>query len=230
MIPKIIYQTWYTKTIPQNIQKSIQNMMILNDEYEYKLFDDEDMYQYIVDNFEDEVIEAFDMLRVGAAKADLWRYLILYKDGGVYLDIDSSIFGKLDDLIREDDSAIITRERNPNKFVQWCLMFESNHPILKICINKCLDNIKNKRYDDILKLTGPDVFSESIFEYCKSLNLNPFWVEDDYINKILNENNLKFRLYKFDFENFCQFKHELSNELYTKPDWREEQKMGVFKK
>jgi mannosyltransferase OCH1-like enzyme len=30
---------------------------------------------------------AFDKLKPGAYKADLWRYCILYKKGGIYLDI-----------------------------------------------------------------------------------------------------------------------------------------------
>lgn len=228
MIPKVIYQTWYTKSVPENIKNIIDNMMNINKDYQHKLFDDEEMYEYILNNFDDRTVKAFGMLRVGAAKADLWRYLILYKEGGIYLDIDSSIYGNLDNLITNNDSAIITRENNPNKFVQWCLMFEPNHPILKICIDKCVDNIINKRYNDILKLTGPDVYSESILEYCKVLNTNPFWIKDDVINKLLIDNNLKFRLYGFDYEKFCKFKNDFSNELYVKPDWREEQKSGIF--
>lgn len=231
MIPKIIYQTWYTKNIPERIKDIIDNMLSKNKKYQHKLFDDREMEEYIFNNFDERTIKAFNMLKIGAAKADLWRYLILYKDGGVYLDIDSEITSNLDDLISDDDFAIITRERNPEKFVQWCLMFSPNHPILKICIDKCLVNILEKKYSDILKLTGPDVFSESIFEYCSKIKINPFWALDGFINKTLFDNDLKLRLYGFDYENFCVFRNKFADDLYKeKMDWREEQSnSSIFK-
>ena len=52
MIPKKIFQTWYTKNLPQNVQDSIQKMLNNNSGYEYFLFDDDDMRNYISDNFD----------------------------------------------------------------------------------------------------------------------------------------------------------------------------------
>ena len=37
------------------------------------------------------MLAAFRALGAGAAKADLWRYCVLYQCGGVYLDLDASI-------------------------------------------------------------------------------------------------------------------------------------------
>ena len=71
------------------------------------------------------------------AKADLWRYSILYNKGGVYLDIDSQISGSLSDLINDDDDAIITPEIHENLFIQWGLIFGERHKILE----KTLENI-----------------------------------------------------------------------------------------
>ena len=93
--PKIIYQTWATKTLPVSIQSSIENMMTINSNYDYRLFDDEEMLQFNEENYDSSVVDCFKQLKIGAAKADLWRYLILYKNGGVYLDVDSTIFGRL---------------------------------------------------------------------------------------------------------------------------------------
>ena len=69
-------------------------------------------------------------LNVGAAKADFWRYCILYKNGGIYLDIDSEITNSLDQLILKDDQCIITREGHYGIFNNWIMIFEKNHPIL----------------------------------------------------------------------------------------------------
>ena len=97
MIPKIIYQTWYKKDIPKPIQNAINLMMEQNPNYSYQLYDDTDIDEFIKSNFNQTIYLAYKSLTVGAAKADLWRYLILFKHGGVYLDIDSVIYGKLDE-------------------------------------------------------------------------------------------------------------------------------------
>ena len=231
MIPKKIFQTWSTKELPTLVKDSVDKMLSLNKDYKYFIFDDFDLEFYVKSNFGGEIFEAFDMLTIGAAKADLWRYLVLYKEGGVYLDMDSEILLNLDGLINDEDEAIITRERNPNKFVQWCLIFNSGHPILKICIDKCVKNILSKKTENILKLTGPDVFSESIYEYVQSLGFDLFMYRDELVNPKLSEKNLQMRIFGFDYENFCNFKGSHSNQLYTnKDEWRVElTKKSLFK-
>ena len=213
MIPKVIYQTWYRKELPDSIKKLNERMLSLNKDYEYYLFDDNDIELFIRENYDDNILKAYNMLNVGAAKADLWRYLILYRNGGIYLDIDSEIYSNLDELINSDDHAIISREGNHNLFVQWCLIFSPKHPLLKICINKCVDNILNKKTNDILRLTGPYVYSESIFEYTKLLNKNIYEEKDLSINKIIDDYGLYIRVYDYDYKNFCNFKNKYHSDI-----------------
>lgn len=47
---------------------------------------------------------------VGAARADLWRYCVLYVYGGVYMDDDSDIKTPLDDIIQREDRLIMSEE------------------------------------------------------------------------------------------------------------------------
>jgi mannosyltransferase OCH1-like enzyme len=58
------------------------------------------------------------------AKADFWRYLVLYKYGGVYIDIDSSIDVPLDSFINGGDCAILSSECGRETFTQWALIFD----------------------------------------------------------------------------------------------------------
>ena len=55
--------------------------------------------------------------------------------------MDSSILKPLDELIKEEDNAIITAENNPNTYVQWALIFSKQHPILKKIIESYIVNI-----------------------------------------------------------------------------------------
>jgi hypothetical protein len=49
--------------------------------------------------------------------------------------MDSSIEKPLNELINDDDDAIITAEGNPGLYVQWALIFSKQHPILKKQLN-----------------------------------------------------------------------------------------------
>lgn len=86
-IPLDIYQTWYTKDLPPKMKECVQRLKNDNPEFRHHLYDDEECRIFIKDNFDKDVLYAFDALIPGAYKADLWRYCILYKKGGIYLDI-----------------------------------------------------------------------------------------------------------------------------------------------
>lgn len=51
-------------------------------------------------------------VRAGVAKADIWRYAVLWAYGGVYLDDDSDLGTPLDNIIDPDDTLIVSYEKN----------------------------------------------------------------------------------------------------------------------
>lgn len=87
VIPLHIYQTWHTKKLPPKMKACIEKLKRENPDFTHHLFDDEDCRKYIETHFDKEVLVAYDTLIPGAYKADLWRYCVLYKDGGIYMDI-----------------------------------------------------------------------------------------------------------------------------------------------
>jgi len=106
-----------------------------NPEYDYQFYDDERIDNFIRDEFGQEIFNLYKRISIGAAKADFFRYAILYKKGGIYLDIDSLILNKLDDFILPTDSAVISLESHLEHYAQWALVFEAGHPFLKKRIN-----------------------------------------------------------------------------------------------
>ena len=233
-IPKVIYQTWKTKDLHENCIKIRDNIQSLNPDYEMKLYDDNDIDIFIKNNFDDYIYTCYSNLNVGAAKADFWRYCILYKNGGVYLDIDSEILRPLDQLIEENDKCIITREGNPGTFNNWIMIFEKEHPILLKTINNCCYNITNKTSNDICYLTGPaGPFTHAINEtmcplYTKNTHL--YYEKDEELNNVLNKVTSKIpcKFYGIDMGIFARFKHPYTNYLYNGfTYWRDEKK--IFK-
>jgi mannosyltransferase OCH1-like enzyme len=209
-----------TSKIPYEIQNSIDDMMYMNPGFEYKIFVDEDMQDFIVKNYDDRTLSAFNSLEIGASKADFFRYLLLYKNGGVYLDISKILLKPLGDLIDSDD-AIVTREGNKGLFVQWLLIYPPNHEILRICIEKCIENIENNKKIDVTKLTGPVVYSKSVSEYLCDEDV--YSKSDNEVN--INRSQTKVRLFGFDYNGYAHYIHPFRHLLYNDClSWRDEQK------
>ena len=227
MIEKNIFQTWHTKTLPSIIQKKIQIFRDINPEYQYHLCLDSDMDAFVNEHFPGEISECYNRLNIIVAKADFWRYLVLYKYGGIYLDIDSCINCPLSSIITDTDSAVITAENNPGMFVQWMLCFQSGHPILKRTIDLIVRNIQTPRFpNDIHRMTGPTVYSEAINDCFVRMYGHhiPQRISPDTNHALETIEGAKYRLFGVDYNGAATFKMEESTELYKdKIHWREEQ-------
>ena len=215
-IPKKIYQTWRNKPIQiPVIHEYIDKMLNMNHGYEYELFDDNDMDNFVNDNFDSEITECYNRLNIRTAKADFWRYLILYKNGGIYLDIDSIFLRPLDELIRDTDDAIITREPVGPVYVQWALMFCKNHPILEKTIQNVVFNIKNNISNNIIRMTGPYPYTLGVDQICNLCGYNSqlerenlsLWTNNSNIeqkpDKTYTYNNYNFRIYGVEYGSFA---------------------------
>jgi|LauGreDrversion4_1035100.scaffolds.fasta_scaffold14530_4 mannosyltransferase OCH1-like enzyme len=228
MIPKQIYQSWYTTTLHPSVEKKINDMKNINPGYNHKIYTDAEIDSFINENFQGEIADCYNKLNIIVAKVDFWRYLILYKYGGIYLDMDSSINKPLDELIKDSDDAIITVEKNKDMFVQWALMFNKEHPILKKTIELIVENIKFNKYpNNIHKTTGPSVFSDAINIIHNAYNGRK--VRHNLIHNNFDMTfkcyNRSYRLYSIDYNGYLSFKHDASEFLYnSKKHWREEEK------
>lgn len=87
VIPLKIFQTWHTKNLPKNMRECVEKLKEQNPEFEHYLYDDHDCREFIKKHFSEKVLHAYDRIIPGAYKADLWRYCVLYIEGGIYLDI-----------------------------------------------------------------------------------------------------------------------------------------------
>jgi mannosyltransferase OCH1-like enzyme len=230
MIEKNIFQSWHTNNLHPLVQEKINFYKKINPDYSYNLYTDNDMDNFVNTHYKGEIAECYNKLNIIVAKVDFWRYLVLYKYGGIYLDMDSSINKPLNELIKDNDEAIITAEGNPSLYVQWALIFSKEHIILKKTIDLIINNIKNNSYpNNIHKMTGPGVYSDAINEVHREFFNNKI-INHKEINKntdiTYKNNNLSYRLYGIDYNDYFCFKYENSFQLLYngKKHWREEER------
>jgi hypothetical protein len=102
-IPRIIHQTYFEdltkERFPQLVR--LQNTWKAAG-WEYRFYSDDTAREYIGENYPERFVSVFDALLPGAYKADFFRYLVLFKEGGIYADIDVMLDANLDQFITPD--------------------------------------------------------------------------------------------------------------------------------
>lgn len=157
IIPRHIYQTWHTKTLPENMQKGVDTLKSDNPEFEHHLFDDSACREFIVSHFSKEVVAAYDSLIPEAFKADLWRYCVLYKMGGVYLDIKYYTVAPFK-LVELTDKEYLMRDvpTSGGGVYNALLVCKAGNAVLKQCIDAVVKNTEEKYYgESVFDITGP---------------------------------------------------------------------------
>src|SRR5579859_16205 len=186
-IPRVLHQTFPSRTLPVALRENVQRLRELHPNWDYRLYDHDDMAQYIRSLYGDEIFAYFTRIdpRYGAARADLFRYLLMYREGGVYLDIKSAARRSLDETLRSDDQYVLSywsgsqfsgwgdyselREYGGREFQQWHIIAAPGHPYLKSVVETVLLNIDS--YNPltwgvgrigVMRVTGPIAYTRAI--------------------------------------------------------------------
>lgn len=199
IIPLNIYQTWSSKDIPPKMLETCNLVKSENPEFKYYLYDDNERREFIKNNFDKEILNAYDSLIPGAYRADLWRYCILYKNGGIYLDIKFKCANGFK-LIELTEKEHFVQDRNPIDVANGLLVTKPGNEIMLKCINKIVENVNNKYYgSNSLEPTGPHM----ICQYFTQDEINNMELKFNYILNeqfsdyyILYKNQIILRFYK----------------------------------
>jgi mannosyltransferase OCH1-like enzyme len=152
---------------------AIQSWKYLKD-FKHFLYSNKDCDDFIKNHFERKVYEAYSRLPMGVMKADLWRYCIIYKYGGIYADVDTFCINNPKLFI--NDSLLTVAPENNVHLCNWAFSAPKQSPILKSVIDLSVERIltiPEIRGEHVIHyLTGPGVFTEGIELYLKNNNLN----------------------------------------------------------
>jgi mannosyltransferase OCH1-like enzyme len=157
IIPLHLYTCWHTKDLPPLMRKNYDFTVESNPKITFHLYDEEDCRQFIQKNFDSDVLNAYNSLIPCSYKSDLWRFCVLYINGGIYMDIKYRCVNGFK-FIALTEKEHFVRDRY-NIFVCTALIvtLPKNEIMLK-CINQIVENVKNKFYgDNALEPTGPSL-------------------------------------------------------------------------
>ncbi len=176
-IPPSIWQTYKTTALPLSGLEARHTWMSLNPEFSCFLWEDGDIERYIGENWPSPFLDFFHALPIGAMKADLWRYLILASEGGVYSDIDSVCLlpvreWPLKEPVSSSHVLLLDLDCDQSQFCQWTFAATPRHPAMYYICYYVLNQWKQKGLVispdgdiDVLATTGPIVFSNALKRY-----------------------------------------------------------------
>jgi hypothetical protein len=117
----------------------------------------------IEDSKDERLIYAYNHLIPTAFKADLWRYYILHKYGGVYTDFSHKALIKYDNILKNEKELFLKDKINENginnSFIACC----SDNKVIKEAIEICIENVLSNKIEGMrmYEFTGPQVLEKA---------------------------------------------------------------------
>jgi mannosyltransferase OCH1-like enzyme len=172
VIPLDIYQTWSTKNLPPKMNERVELLKRQNPRFRHHLYDDNDCREFIKNNFQSDVLWAYDSLIPGAYKADLWRLCILFINGGIYMDIKFCCVNGFR-LIELTENEHFVKDRPFASIYNALMVCKKGNLFLFRSIRRIVQNVKNNFYGSgALSPTGPKMLGFVILYYNLNLNID----------------------------------------------------------
>lgn len=158
-IPRILWQTNFTNRVTLAVYLNYLFNRLLAYDFDYRFMITEDRAEFIKENYSQEIFDSYSRIQIGAAQADFWRLLVLYKYGGVYMDIDAHLVWPLSSVIKKEQEELYIVARKGD-ITNYFIASKDDNIHLKRMIDVVLKNIKENTIKNVYVLTGPGVFNQ----------------------------------------------------------------------
>lgn len=194
-IPAVVYQTWDTRLLGKTHAVALEQFRAQNPDFAFVLITKDERDAFMEAEFADHpILEIYHKGQFGPLKVDIWRYCFIYKNGGIYFDINKCLKQPIRQQLPLDAAAWISYEttlgelfppqqaiswmQHPNNLLaNWAFGFSAGHPVLAKAIDlicayypmfagRAFAQPKNA----IVKFTGPVMLTLAWHEYLKDIN------------------------------------------------------------
>jgi hypothetical protein len=190
LIPKRIIQTGKDlNRLTLRQRATIANLKLLNPDYEYLFFDDEQVRSFLEAQFP-QYIAVFNAFPFPIQRYDFFRYLAVYHYGGFYFDLDVLLATSLSSLLEREcvfpcEGLTFSRLLRDSHGMDWQLGnyafgAAAKHPLLGAIIANCERSQKDPGWVEpmmrgmprftreqffVMNTTGPGVVSRTFAEH-----------------------------------------------------------------
>jgi len=200
-----IFQTWKSKdpkTFTEMYSYCYGSWQEVHPDWEYQLYDDNDIQLYCKTHFP-QYYEKFMSLSQGILRADLIRYMFMYVEGGLYVDMDFMALKHHSEIQRYaktkkcDIVFGCLTDSNKNGFIPnaWMMSLTPKHDFW-LALLKYGFSFTQLNGDPVESMTGPDLLRKCIDLYKKRNNSSTFlilptnyvypcsWHDDEQLEKM----------------------------------------------
>lgn len=165
-IPKIIHQIWIGGPVPEAFHAYMQTWQDMHPEWDYKLWTDDTISSFMPlynQSFYDETDSP-------GVKSDLLKWEIIYRYGGVYVDVDFECLRSLDMFHYLYDFYTALQPLDTQFLQLGAALFAAvpYHPILKECIESIKDDW---HYKGAPTKSGPVHFTKAFYRTAGKTNM-----------------------------------------------------------
>jgi mannosyltransferase OCH1-like enzyme len=166
MIPKIIHQTWKNNKIPERWKEAVESCKDKHKSYKYMLWTDESMKQFVKKEYP-WFYKTYNDYPYLIQRCDAFRFLVLYKYGGIYIDMDIMCKKTLTPLLKYD--LVLVKSANYDTLTNSFIISTKENPFIKYCIDNLI-NYKDSyslfgKHIHIMNSTGPFFIDNRANEY-----------------------------------------------------------------
>lgn len=185
MIPQIIHQIWIQghKNIPIELKKYHDDCQKINNNFKFILWDNEKIQNFLIRNYDKKYVDLYNNFKIFAQKADFARYAILYKYGGIYIDMDMicrknlSSFLKYNFFLTVDDPILNSFNK---KYLNGIIGTIPNHIIFEFIFKNIF--LRKDKLNDVAYSTGTNLFYDSVQEYKKVHKNDVTIIDSEYLH------------------------------------------------
>ena len=157
--PRVIHQMWSTSDLPEPFATYHSTVKQLNPDCQVILWTDADMFEFMEREYPDHY-DTFRSYPLNIYRFDMFRYFLLYRIGGMYLDLDMEPHQPFNQLFADQ---LVLCEEHP---AEWCrfkvprllsnamMIAPPDHPFIKRLIDEVVIDPAHTAYG-VIKSTGP---------------------------------------------------------------------------
>ena len=163
-VPMRIMQYWDKPVPPADVGRLIDGWKSRNKDFSHHVVDDHEARAFLLANFGQRTLTAYDHLTHVSSKSDVIRFAWTYLHGGIYVDADEVCERPVDALLHHETSLLLTWSiGNPPCVDTWFIACTPGEEFMRASLMLSISHIEEAARQNLRLnawvLTGPGVLS-----------------------------------------------------------------------
>ena len=177
-IPKLVHQFWDSPELPEAVADVMTWNRGINPDYEFRRFDLRQAWDYLIEKGEDRALNAVNLAMDAAGQSDILRLVVLWHEGGVWLDVDDRCVTPFSRFLDHRMRFIGYQEHFwsvGNNF----LAVQPRDPIIRAALEDAIEGLTGPLGTSVWLASGPGAISRSLARV--GTDAEGFWQEGIWV-------------------------------------------------